>query len=48
MLVRVLVSQPTAWRDIKDLLTKGVLTRRGQGKKTSYRLGGPAPGELSP
>ena len=35
------ISQPTAWRDIKDLLGKGVLTRRGQGKKTTYRL---APG----
>ena len=35
------VSNLTAWRDLSELVAKGVLVRVGRGKKTSYRL---APG----
>ncbi|MBI3724329.1 sigma 54-interacting transcriptional regulator [bacterium] len=32
------VSQPTGLRDLNELVGKGVLVRRGGGKKTTYRL----------
>jgi DNA-binding NtrC family response regulator len=35
------VTQTTGWRDLTDLVAKGVLVRAGRGKKTVYRL---APG----
>jgi transcriptional regulator with PAS, ATPase and Fis domain len=35
------VSQPTGWRDLTDLVAKGVLTKTGRGKNTVYAL---APG----
>ena len=35
------VSQPTGWRDLVELVAKGVLTKSGRGKRTVYRL---APG----
>ncbi|MBI3725222.1 sigma 54-interacting transcriptional regulator, partial [bacterium] len=35
------VSNLTAWRDLSELVAKGVLVRVGRGKKTTYRL---APG----
>ncbi len=34
----VKVSIPTGWRDLKDLLDKGVLRAEGQGRNTVYRL----------
>ena len=41
LLARAGVSALTAWRDLSDLVAKGVLVRAGRGKRTSYRL---APG----
>jgi DNA-binding NtrC family response regulator len=32
------VSVPTGWRDLKDLLDKGVIRAEGQGRNTVYRL----------
>ena len=32
------VSVPTGWRDIKDLLDKGLIRSEGQGRNTIYRL----------
>jgi transcriptional regulator with GAF, ATPase, and Fis domain len=34
----VKVSIPTGWRDLKDLLDKGVIRAEGQGRNTVYRL----------
>jgi predicted HTH transcriptional regulator len=34
----VKVSTATGWRDLKDLLDKGVLKAEGQGRNTVYRL----------
>jgi serine/threonine-protein kinase PknK len=37
------VSVPTGWRDIKDLLDKGLIRSEGQGRNTVYRLSDDAP-----
>jgi predicted transcriptional regulator len=40
------VSVPTGWRDLKDLLEKGVIRFEGQGRNTVYRLAEGAKTEL--
>ena len=37
------VSVPTGWRDLKDLLDKGLIRSEGQGRNTVYRLADDAP-----
>ena len=37
------VSVPTGWRDLKDLLDKGLVRSEGQGRNTVYRLTDDAP-----
>lgn len=37
------VSVPTGWRDLKDLLDKGIDRAAGQGRNTVYRLTDEAP-----
>ena len=37
------VSVPTGWRDLKDLLDKGLIRAEGQGRNTVYRLADEAP-----
>ena len=37
------VSVPTGWRDLKDLLQKGLVRNEGQGRNTVYRLTDEAP-----
>jgi len=37
------VSVPTGWRDLKDLLDKGIIRAEGQGRNTVYRLTDEAP-----
>ncbi|MBX3468687.1 MAG: sigma 54-interacting transcriptional regulator [Planctomycetes bacterium] len=39
----VSVSVPTGWRDLKDLLDKGLIRAEGQGRNTVYRLTDDAP-----
>ena len=37
------VSVPTGWRDLKDMLDKGLIRAEGQGRNTVYRLADEAP-----
>jgi transcriptional regulator with GAF, ATPase, and Fis domain len=37
------VSVPTGWRDLKDMLEKGLIRNEGQGRNTVYRLSDEAP-----
>jgi serine/threonine-protein kinase PknK len=37
------VSVPTGWRDLKDMLGKGLIRNEGQGRNTVYRLADDAP-----